>query len=1212
MKINVSAIRKRNFTELSRNPTWANMVTCSAMDNVVIPRPPAPPLDPLLSSNRPFRGPPLPPAPPPPSKPIDGEVRQSSTTTSMCQVTRDLETGDKKVHEERTVLEERQIVQKMVDKKISRNESVRSKMSSRSVTSQKSNGFRLIENPSMNGSPHAHNFSNNDDTGSIYSIYKQKIDSMFESDSSSGTNHNIVQAKIEKMFSDIAQDSNIPTNQIGVHTFSIDYLGSVALQEKVTSLAGLQKPLKELYFSYKKIAKSKKPLTGRLEISCDGLRVQYQGAAGDLEQMNSFPTIAVWSAVKFVIQENSSMLHGLGVSFAFLPLITDPDNMDKQSLFKSLSEAEKKFILNEQHSPLFAVVMRKIGVQKQLECHGFVCQTSEDAIVIAATLYKALVNHMKNKERRPTNKNGLTTCTSTTSSTILEKSGSSLPIRPPRRKRSSVASSVCSDTNSVANVSDTQPLLSSKPLKKSIKAKKAPKAPEPSHSEDLDAIIPYEEPIRLISSGNNTAEKTGDEDNVEVKPKSFSDKLSTYMSKEQKEIAAEIKQVVSNSKKGLKRVQSIRKRDEENVCKKEHSGDILTKVTIPRSGSFLNTGGLTRYKNKGSRNDQTPGGGSPLGLKEIFHELSLQEGLHSMDDILSVIIDPDGMSFNDLKPIYKEFLLKLAVTFTKDELYLKSKSIMRRQRKRSIRRSSSVPLKKSANKLVSNKFKRLKHIFQKNLNPNLAKMEKTGKNFRDIKPELKRRVESKFPESSISTSSYDTKPFRTKEELVGKRTSYRKKTHGDINRNRHRERTSTSEESDFFSLKRQCKFNKYQNILTANQNRNSSSGYVSCSECSYDSDTCTCVSADKCYCSLGERNCGTSKKDLTYCDCDTDSCAESNKCYCQYGVQRRSSFRRPAHNHLARCGKNVNDRRQHLHKKLCKNNSNTKSSRSLEYMSNPSEGYYEKLRSKQKYGSERLQSPYASSQICSMKKRRNSHTGVNLTDADFSMMTLENFQIHRGKLSAMDYELLKLSRRAGEMDDLAGLKEAIRRGGLGENSKEYWGTTRGIGAKEPGVQKIQSAITTGACTEALSVKKSAEIAALFSDMKLSQTTDITHLTSANFDIDPRNIYNLEKSLQAKYSKPNKGSSSRASDPVHKPSLPTSHYGRPNMTKSKSKMYSAKNGLYTIQSQSDESKHSGSRRSSINGDVRKLAGEVEKFGNRRNLSSNIENSLGYLP
>lgn len=60
------------------------------------------------------------------------------------------------------------------------------------------------------------------------------------------------------MFSDVAKDSGITANQIGLHAFSVDYLGSVPLQDKVTSLAGLQKPLKDLYFSYKKMTKNKK------------------------------------------------------------------------------------------------------------------------------------------------------------------------------------------------------------------------------------------------------------------------------------------------------------------------------------------------------------------------------------------------------------------------------------------------------------------------------------------------------------------------------------------------------------------------------------------------------------------------------------------------------------------------------------------------------------------------------------------------------------------------------------------------------------------------------------------------------------------------------------------------------------------------------------------------------------------------------------------
>lgn len=68
--------------------------------------------------------------------------------------------------------------------------------------------------------------------------------------------------------------------------------------------------------------------------------------------------------------------------------------------------------------------------------------------------------------------------------------------------------------------------------------------------------------------------------------------------------------------------------------------------------------------------------------------------------------------------------------------------------------------------------------------------------------------------------------------------------------------------------------------IGATANR-SSSGYVSCSECSYDSESCTCVSADKCYCSLSRRvPAAPVPGNTVVCACDTDSCSESNKCYC--------------------------------------------------------------------------------------------------------------------------------------------------------------------------------------------------------------------------------------------------------------------------------------------------------------------------------------------
>lgn len=88
--------------------------------------------------------------------------------------------------------------------------------------------------------------------------------------------------------------------------------------------------------------------------------------------------------------------------------------------------------------------------------------------------------------------------------------------------------------------------------------------------------------------------------------------------------------------------------------------------------------------------------------------------------------------------------------------------------------------------------------------------------------------------------------------------------------------------------------------------------YVSCSECSYDSEACTCTSADRCYCSLGADHDQINTKlnktanrdslfscrteDKCYCSvsegngnatsslttwCDSDSCISSSKCYCK-------------------------------------------------------------------------------------------------------------------------------------------------------------------------------------------------------------------------------------------------------------------------------------------------------------------------------------------
>ena len=114
------------------------------------------------------------------------------------------------------------------------------------------------------------------------------------------------------------------------------------------------------------------------------------------EIFNPFPTIAVWAAVKFVHKREVSQGGRMRHRYAFLPLISDPDGRDKSRLFHDLeTETEVELAADAPHPPVFACVMRKQGshsAHKQLECHGFVCNTSEDAIIIAANLYQVRKN----------------------------------------------------------------------------------------------------------------------------------------------------------------------------------------------------------------------------------------------------------------------------------------------------------------------------------------------------------------------------------------------------------------------------------------------------------------------------------------------------------------------------------------------------------------------------------------------------------------------------------------------------------------------------------------------------------------------------------------------------------------------------------------------------------------------------------------------------
>lgn len=865
------------------------------------------------------------------------------------------------------------------------------------------------------------------------------------------TINNTVQDRIERMFADMAGESKQPIECIGVHIFNVHYLGSTPLQSKVTSLSGLQIPLKDLYFSYKRNHRHKSPLNGRLEISKSGLKVNYKGDKGEIEQLNPFPTIAVWSAVKFVVQSSELDEHGL--CYAFLPLITDPDNIDRQALFKTLESADKKYILSHNensHSPLFAVVMRKVGVAKQLECHGFVCQTTEDAIVIAATLYKSLMAHMSRQghsdHKKLKNRNGVS-CLSVGSS----MSPHEIPTRPPRKKRSTSSLSGESDRADGFSTCESFSEKTKLDRMKNISTESLPHLPLPPSipPTDLRRITVEEVKAKLDSirhidtSGSETQESKKSLRTSQSNDVLQNENLQNVQSSSESSVRSKVSEKIElfrqlERRKSIQRPPTIPppipikppleappdppmkeplRRSQSGRKSLSESGDILTKVAIPRSGSFLNAGGLTRYKSIGQRNNGKKGGGSPLGFNELFNEFKVQENLHSMDEILSAIIDAEGMSFNDLKPIYKEFLLKLAVTLTKDEIFQHSKAIMKKQKKKVLRKNSLFQNKK---KKIWKGANGLRMVFRMPFGKDLSSRENKANCFNVATPK------NPLSESSVSTSSYDIRQFRPKEPIQSppkrhvprQRNSKRPDKVVHVSKRtgkpRHGERTSTSEDSDFLTL---------SNRLGC-QNRNSSSGYVSCSECESEScvDRCYCSlkgdCRNKCYCSAVDakgsvkskiisksKSCRDCSKeyyegDFSYCSCDSESCADSNKCYCT-GPRRMQA------------------------------------SHSMEYLRSPSKAYSDRMRR-------------AFDDDKSVRGSRWEGGGRRRSDRGRRARSTDNV--------ALDYELLLQNKpRTRNMQRL---------------------TVRSTGA---GSQ------------DALSVKKSAEMAALFADVRLSQRTDVRSL-----------------------------------------------------------------------------------------------------------------------
>ncbi|KAK7078750.1 hypothetical protein SK128_004284 [Halocaridina rubra] len=531
--------------------------------------------------------------------------------------------------------------------------------------------------------------------------------------------------------------------------YRVDYLGALQLSEKATSLDVLQSPLKDLYYKYRfGISRGKRSSPGSLQITEAGLKITHNnnntGAFGErdgyVDFTNPFPTIAVWAAVKLVIRKELLEEGRVGYTYAFLPLICDPEAQDKYNLYHPLNVADPS-VMAIQHPPMFACVMRKVGVPKILECHGFVCQSAEDAIVIAANLYQALLENMRSD------------APSEASSDMRDddrhvmSDSEMVPIRPPRKKRSQRLESPHFNGN----------------LRR-------------ANSEDL---------------------------------------LQSHI----------ILDDTRASKHRLKRSISDRQPGGFII----DPGDVYTRVALPRSKSFMNV--TNKYN-----------------FQDLLDDVKQKTGLNSVDDVLKQVINPRGMSFSEMDPDHREILLKLALTLSKDEIYQRSKSIMKKQRGRSA-------------SLMS-----------------LMDSDSDGSTISSVLKATKRSFSRLGSRASSLQSNYlkDRSPLR---KLVNNKSRYSFERNGKDSAN------STSRRSD-------GKENEFAHMLEGTGRkvapktpmpRRANEGYVSCSECGYDSEC-----SSKCYCSLPRRSPSTKPQHEKHlhkgqdspCDCDTESCAESEKCYC--------------------------------------------------------------------------------------------------------------------------------------------------------------------------------------------------------------------------------------------------------------------------------------------------------------------------------------------
>ena len=395
------------------------------------------------------------------------------------------------------------------------------------------------------------------------------------------------------------------------HRTKVSYLGCLPLNNQGSDLSSLQLPLKELYFSYieKKNTTDTLIKPSSLEITDTGIKVNYvrEKQKGVSEIFNPFPTIAVWAAVRFIYKRETDQDGKTRFSFAFLPLISDPGDAERNQLFNPLIKKDWKLAAQVEHPAMFACIMRRNGVPKQLECHGFVCDSKDDAIDIASNLYKSLMETMKKQNNNHDNDND-SVQHSYQNDIANSYQNPDPPSRPPRSAR---------------NKGHHR------------KHKRSSSEQQSSDNNNENSVMVRRHSEKRPLDNDNDDDYYEDEDAL-----------------------------ITSTQRRIKRsISERRSMDDSDVNLERRRGDIYTKVAMPRSKSFMNVSG-------------------PYNLQELFKELREKEGIESVDDILRQVINPDGMSFNKISPMYKELLMKLAMSMSGDEMFIRSRNIMMQEKEK--------------------------------------------------------------------------------------------------------------------------------------------------------------------------------------------------------------------------------------------------------------------------------------------------------------------------------------------------------------------------------------------------------------------------------------------------------------------------------------------------------------------------------------------------